>query len=99
MKAQEFKNIRLRLGLERLAFARLLGYTGTDRNDETRIKQYERGGPDRQVPLYIARLVWMLLLYHRSTGQIPTFPEWPGYVFKTEPDPQHQPKEKIGEFW
>lgn len=90
MNAQEFKNSRQRLGLTRLEFARLIGYTGTDRNDETRIKKYERGGKDSQVPLYIARLVYLLVSHHKRIGELPRFPDWPGYVFKSEPDPQHQ---------
>lgn len=99
MKAQEFKNIRQQLGLDRVAFARLIGYTGSDRNDETRIRKYERGGKESQVPLYIARLAWMLLRHHDRTGQLPVFPEWPGYVFKSEPDPQHQKGEEDHGFY
>lgn len=98
MRAQDFKNIRQQMGLNRLQFARLIGYTGTDRNDETRIKQYERGGKDRQVPLYIARLVYLLASHHKRIGELPRFPEWPGYVVKSEPDPQHQKEEADG-FW
>lgn len=90
MNPQDFKNARQRMGLTRLEFARLIGYTGTDRNDETRIRKYERGGKDSQVPLYIARLVYLLVSHHKRIGELPRFPDWPGYVFKSEPDPQHQ---------
>lgn len=89
MKSQELKNLRNRLGLERLTFARLIGYTGTDSNDITRIKKYEE---KQQVPLYIARYVWLLEEYKRITGKFPTFPDWPGYTFSHEPDPEHQEK-------
>lgn len=92
MKGHEMREIRDRLQLDRLRFARLIGYTGTDRNDVMRIRKYEN---DRQqVPLYIARLVW--LLDHWASEAIaigcpppeltPTFPEWPGYEFDHTPD-------------
>ncbi len=95
VKSQDLKNLRKRLGLERLTFARLIGYTGTDRNDVTRVKQYEE---KRQVPLHIARYVWLLEEYKRITGRLPTFPDWPGYTFAHDPDPEHQ-KEKAGDFY
>lgn len=94
MTGQDFKNIRQRMGLERLAFARLLGFTGTDRNDITRIRQYEAGRDGRQVPLYIARLVWLLAAHQRRTGILPEFPGWPGYEVASTQDPEHQ-KEKV----
>ena len=90
MKAQEMKNLRQRMGLERLEFARLLGYTGSDRNDITRIRQYESGRGGKQIPLYIARLVWLLAAHQRRTGSMPEFPAWPGYEFASAPDPKHQ---------
>lgn len=88
MKGQDLKNLRQRMGLERLQFARMLGYTGTDRNDITRIRSYENG--KKQVPLYIARLVWLLAAHHRRIRAFPEFPAWPGYEFQHDPDPQHQ---------
>jgi hypothetical protein len=89
MKSQELKNLRRRLGLERLPFARLIGYTGTDRNDVMRVKQYEE---KKQVPLYIARLVWLIAEYRRTTGRMPAFPDWQGYDYDHTPDPEHQVK-------
>ena len=83
LRSQELKNIRKRLGMDRLPFARMIGYTGTDRNDVMRVKQYEE---KKQVPLYIARLVWLIVEYKRATGKFPTFPDWPGYQFAHEPD-------------
>lgn len=88
MTSQELKNLRQSLGLERLTFARLLGYTGTDRNDITRIRQYEGSHGRKQIPLYIARLVWLLVEHKRLTGRLPEFPAWPGYQFDHAPDPQ-----------
>ena len=66
LRSQELKNIRKRLGMDRLPFARMIGYTGTDRNDVMRVKQYEE---KKQVPLYIARLVWLIVEYKRADGQ------------------------------
>lgn len=103
MQAEEMKRIRKSLGMERIAFARLIGYTGTDRNSENRISAFENGRT--QIPLYIARLVWLIdqirtKVIHADYDGIegfdldqsraPIFPEWPGYEFSHEPDPQHQ---------
>jgi transcriptional regulator with XRE-family HTH domain len=102
MNGLEMKAIRERLGMTREQFARAIGYTGTDRNNVTRVRKYEHGAV--QIPLYIARLVWL-------TGQIaaqsdmnlilgnpdpkfvdedglPDWPKWPGYDFVSQPDPQ-----------
>jgi len=95
VKAQEFKNLRKRLGLERLTLARLFGYTGTDRNDTMRVRGFET---NKQVPLHMARYLWLLVEYKRITGKFPTFPDWPGYTFSHEPDPAHQ-KEQGHDFY
>ena len=86
MQGSEMKQIRELLGLDRVQFARLLGYTGTDRNDETRIRRYENQSDQYQIPLYIARLAWLILRHHDNYGILPVFPEWPGYDFSHEPD-------------
>lgn len=93
MKSQQFKNIRKNLGLDRLGFARLIGFTGTDRNDINRVAKFEGS---RQVPLYIARLVWLIAEYRRITGRNPAFPDWPGYDYDHSPDPQHQKEQHDG---
>jgi transcriptional regulator with XRE-family HTH domain len=90
MNGAELRKIREKMGLERLELARLIGYTGSDRNDIDRIKRYERDA--KQVPLYIARLVWLLAAHQRRTSILPEFPGWPGYDFQSIPDPQHQEK-------
>jgi transcriptional regulator with XRE-family HTH domain len=89
MTGSELKKIRQKMGLERLELARLMGYTGSDRNDITRIKQYERDA--KQVPLYIARLVWLLAAHQRRTSILPEFPGWPGYEFESKPDDPRPP--------
>lgn len=58
MNGIEFREIRKRLGLSEAEFAEELGYTGNERNNVTAIQRYERG--KRQVPLYMARLAWLL---------------------------------------
>ena len=83
MLGSELREIRHRLQMDRLQFARLLGYTGTDRNDVMRVRRLENG---RQVPLYLARLVWLVAAWVRRTNAMPPFPEWPGYEFEHTPD-------------
>lgn len=90
MTGAQLRAIREKMGLERLELARLVGYTGSERNDITRVKQMERDY--RQVPLTIARLVWLLSAHQRRTGILPVFPEWPGYDFESVPDAHHQVK-------
>lgn len=70
--------------MDRLQFARVIGYTGTDRNDIMRVRRHENG---QQVPLYLARSIWMLAAWVRRTGMLPPFPEWPGYDYDHTPDP------------
>lgn len=83
MQGSEMRDIRKRLGLDQLQFAREIGFTGTDRNDVTRIRKYENG--KQQIPLYLARFVW--LLDARYEGPIPVkWPQWPGYEFDHTPD-------------
>lgn len=92
MQGAEMKQIRERLGMTELQLARAIGYTGTDRNDDTRIREYERG--KKQIPLYIARLVWLIgafaeesdSLGYDASEQLPEWPEWPGYEFEHTPD-------------
>ncbi len=86
MNGAEMKQIRQRLGMSELQLARAIGYTGTDRNDNTRIREYERD--KKQIPLYIARLVWLidLTIGDRISAGI-GWPEWPGYDFDHTPDP------------
>ena len=57
MTGVHLKYIRERLGMRRQDFALLLGYTGTDRNNENRVKRLE---VEDQVPLYIGRLLWLI---------------------------------------
>lgn len=100
MQGKEMRAIRERLGMTELQLARALGYTGTDRNDDTRIREYERG--KKQIPLYVARLVWLIgeiaerAEINSNHGVpnpgyvaddfLPDWPEWPGYDFDHSPD-------------
>lgn len=93
MTGSEMREIRRRLGMDRVRFARLVGYTGTDRNDIMRVRRYENSG---QVPLYLARLVWLINMWHLRTDKLPLFPEWKGYDFDHSPDPGHaQPEDGV----
>ena len=95
MNGREMYEIRQRLGLTRLELAREIGYTGTDRNDTTLIRRYENG--QKQIPLYIARLLWLMgdilsgdgepkLRICPQAGVLVQWPEWPGYEFEHTPD-------------
>lgn len=87
MKPFNLKAARKRLGLDRLQFARLIGYTGTDANDVVRVRRYENSV---QPPLYIARMVDMLERWQAMFGKLPDFPDWPGYDYSHEPDSRHK---------
>lgn len=104
MNGSQMREIRRKLKMERAEFARLIGYTGTDRNNEMRVKRLENNGPGSPVPLYIARLVWLIdvVLEARVPFTAPRFkngmidwPDWPGYDFDHSPDPHHQRKEEV----
>jgi len=91
MQSADLKNLRHDLGLSRLEFARLIGYTGTDRNDETRVRKYETSV---RPPLHIARFADLIMRHYLMFGKLPDFPAWTGYDYSHEPDPQHQ-KENV----
>lgn len=101
MQGNEMRQIRERLGMQRVQFARALGYTGTDRNDETRIRRYENQCEKYPIPLYIARLAWLIDGVMASAREEPPelwpemltddgtgidWPQWPGYDYSHEPD-------------
>lgn len=73
----EFKEARKALGMDKAAYARHLGYTGTDRNNEKLIRDYEQGR--KPVPLYIARLAWLLAEIAADLNEL-TPDDWPPYV-------------------
>jgi len=81
------REIRRRLRLDRLAMARLIGYTGTDRNDEMRVKRLENSGDP--VPRHIAKLVWLIEAWVNRTHELPPFPAWDYYEYDHSPDPAH----------
>jgi hypothetical protein len=97
MQPHDLKQLRHSLGLDRLQFARLIGFTGTDRNDVTRIRQYEgTGNSSKQVPLHIARFADLIMRHYLMFGKLPDFPDWDGYDFDHSPDPQHQKEPSDG---
>ena len=73
MTGEDLRAIRDTFGLGKTAFALLLGYTGSDVNNHTRIKKLEKG--DELVPLYIARFVWLIHQRYIATGKLPSWPE------------------------
>lgn len=91
MKGVELKRLRQEMGLSRLELAALIGYTGTNDNNRSRLRQMENGR--KEIPLYIARFVWLLAKWHAmfqaravSVSWPPRFPRWPGYDFEHIPD-------------
>lgn len=90
MTGSEMREIRRRLKMDRATFAKLIGYTGLDRNNENRVKRLENAGDP--VPLYIARLLWLIEVWVRNKNELPPFPDWPGYEFDHSPDPGHKPQ-------
>jgi hypothetical protein len=76
------------LGLDCEAFAALIGYTGTAKNNERRVRRIEGG--DEPVPLYIARLLWLVGEHLRLTTRLPVWPDWPGYDYDHSPDSEHE---------
>lgn len=86
------RQARATLGnLDRYKFANLLGYTGSEKNNFTRIKSYEN--EKRRIPLYIARATWLLMDFYVHHGQLPMFPYWSMYDDEY-PSPEEQPRRK-----
>ena len=77
MKGSEMRAIRERLGLTPLQLAREIGYTGTDRNDDARVREYER--------------VWLHAGKVGGACGCLNWPEWPGYEFEHTPDAPPEP--------
>ena len=82
MTGVHLKYIRGRLGVGRQDFALLLGYTGTDRNNENRVKRLEA---EYQVPLYIGRLLWLMWDKYEQDGELPHWPEYLHISGRSEP--------------
>lgn len=59
MTADEFRAIRLKLGLTVIQWGRALGYAGSDATVTTQIYRFEGGG-GREIPETVARLAYML---------------------------------------
>lgn len=81
------------LELSKSKFARAIGFTGTDRNNTAKIREFENGR--KQIPLYIARLVWLIGEIAAGVAEEPPdlwpsmvdedgkiiWPDWPGYDY------------------
>ena len=69
----DIKDIRTRLGLGRTEFAlRVIGYTGTDRNNNLRVRRLEA---EEEAPLYLARFLWLVERWVHEHGSLPVWPE------------------------
>ena len=78
------KRFRESLKMNRAEFGALLGYTGLPDNNALRVKRIERGRDP--VPLYLARLIWLMQVWVRRTNELPPFPAWPYYDYDHTPD-------------
>jgi transcriptional regulator with XRE-family HTH domain len=67
MTGQEFRDIRLKLGLTAEAFARLLGYRGSRASVQVTIRRYE--SEVRPIPPAIATLAKMYEQHGTGTGK------------------------------
>jgi hypothetical protein len=72
MTGEQLKHLRHNFGVGRRDFALLLGYTGSDRNNDLRVRRLEA---EAQVPLYIGRLAWMIWNHYDRTGELPHWPD------------------------
>lgn len=82
MTGKEFRLVRERLKLGRSQFALLLGYVGNDRNNNLRVRRLE---DEELVPLYIARLLWLIDQYRIEHGNLPHWPS--GLKIEGESEP------------
>ena len=83
MKGDELKRIRYRLRLTKFKFGRLLGYTSKRLATISQVHSMERGR--KPIPLYIARLAWLIHRFYEIDGEtIPLLPDW-DYEIANEP--------------
>lgn len=96
MRGHEMRSARAFMGnMDRCKFAHVLGYTGSDKNNFTRIKAYEN--EKRRIPLYIARSTWLLMQFWTTYGYLPMFPNWPMYDDEYPPQEEQPRRKRRGE--
>ena len=73
MTGEQMRAMRNALGLTKVQFAiHVIGYTGSDRNVDNRIHRLER---EAQIPLHLARLLYLFWQEYRMTGEMPHWPD------------------------
>ncbi len=88
MKGPEFKAIRESFGLNPQDWMYELGYGGNKNTLRLNCERYENG--EKEIPLYLARYLWLLQQYALSPFdspeplKMPRWPDWPGYHFDEE---------------
>ena len=83
MSDSEVREARHRLGLSRGELALLIGYVGTDRNNDTRVRRLEA---DEEPPLYLLRFLWLVERWREEHGgDLPAWPEHLKIEGETEP--------------
>lgn len=99
MKGREFRKIRKFFGLGKAEFMYQLGYAGNKNTLYINCARYEND--QREIPLWLARYVWLLEQWGRSQpprapaeSALPKWPDWPGYELD-EPAPVSKPGRQI----
>ena len=82
MTGEEFRKTREWFDLGRDEFALLIGYVGSDRNNNFRIRKMEK---EEEISLPIARLLWLIAKHKTATGELPHWPAHLRIEGETEP--------------
>lgn len=83
MSESEVTKARHRLGLSRGELALLLGYVGTDRNNDTRVRRLES---EEEPHLLVLRFLWLVERWREEhSGDLPAWPEHMKIEGETEP--------------
>ena len=85
MKPEEFRAIRKKFGLSEADWMYALGYAGNQNTMHLNCSRYENG--TKEIPLYLARYVWLLdVSQGRWPGptKMPVWPEFPDYHLDEE---------------
>ena len=83
MTGEEFKAIRVHIGMTWAEFGAELGLAGSLRNNSTRVAEYERN--KKPIPAYLARLAFMLKEHFDAEDH--HLPDWPDSCKVTQDNP------------
>jgi transcriptional regulator with XRE-family HTH domain len=69
MSGRDMRDLRIALGMARVEFGQLLGFTGENRNIYSMVKRYEEGR--RPISPTVERLILMLGWFKEDFGYLP----------------------------